>query len=80
MQTFHEDESSEGSGNDKVFPHDHIVAVIGEQNTQYYPTLIHLVMADSAYSKGNGVCVCVCVCVCLRMCFMSLKKGHFVFF
>ncbi len=34
------------------------MAVIGEQNTQYYPTLIHLVMADNAYSKDNGMHVC----------------------
>jgi len=53
QQTFYDDgHTSEGS--ESVFPTDHVVAVIGDHNTQYYPTLIHLVMADAAYAKDNG--------------------------
>ncbi len=44
-----------------MVPHDHIVAVIGEQNAQHYHTLIHLVMADSAYSQNNGMLLAVLI-------------------
>lgn len=55
----YEEESSpiDGSGSEKVFPSEHVVAVIGEHNTQYYPTLMQLVLADAAYAKQNGECV-----------------------
>ena len=49
---------------------------MGEENTQYYHTLIHLVMADAAYAKENGMWICfvgaymwmspVCACMCAK--------------
>jgi hypothetical protein len=35
------------------FPLDQLTSYFGEEHSQYFPTLIHLVIADSAYSELN---------------------------
>ena len=56
IQTFYEDGSgsSEDSSNGKLFPQDHLAAIIGDENIHHCPTLIHLVLTDSVYTDDKG--------------------------
>ena len=40
----------EESSSEKLFPQEQLAAIIGDENIHHCPTLIHLVVKDSAYT------------------------------
>lgn len=56
FQTFYE-ESSEGdedSSNGRLFPQEQLASIIGDENIQHCPALIHLVLTDSVYTEERN--------------------------
>ena len=54
IQTFYEGSSGadEDSNSGKLFPQDQLAAVIGDENIQHCPALIHLVLTDAVYTES----------------------------
>lgn len=56
IQDYHEQDEQEESrveGGD-CFPLARLTALLGEEHTTHFPALLHLVVADSAYSEMNS--------------------------
>lgn len=53
FQSFYEDGSGgdEESSSEKLFPQEQLAGIIGDENIHHCPTLIHLVITDSAYTE-----------------------------